>query len=60
MGRHWSTGTKQGDAVCVCANVLGVWIRNPLQVVYTRAEAAPAAVARQGALEAARHVIDTH
>jgi uncharacterized protein (UPF0548 family) len=28
------TGVNPGDAVCVCANVLGVWIRNPLRVVY--------------------------
>ncbi|ACO67194.1 predicted protein [Micromonas commoda] len=28
------TGVKEGDLVCVCANVAGVWIRNPLRVVY--------------------------
>ena len=28
------TGTMRGDAVCVCARVAGVWIRNPLRVVY--------------------------
>lgn len=28
------TGATRGDPVCVCARVLGVWIRNPLQVVY--------------------------
>ena len=28
------TGASSGDPVCVCACVLGVWIRNPLQVVY--------------------------
>ena len=29
-----ATGTGRGDDVCVCANVFGVWIRNPLQIVY--------------------------
>ena len=29
-----ATGTGRGDEVCVCANILGVWIRNPLQIVY--------------------------
>ena len=28
------TGVAPGDPVCVCANILGVWIRNPLKVVY--------------------------
>ena len=28
------TGVAPGDPVCVCANILGVWIRNPLEVVY--------------------------
>jgi uncharacterized protein (UPF0548 family) len=30
-----ATGTGKGDDVCVCANVFGVWIRNPLQIVYS-------------------------
>ena len=34
------TGVKEGDLVCVCANVAGVWIRNPLRVVYAE-EAGP-------------------
>tara|TARA_B110000977_G_scaffold199990_1_gene289006 strand:- start:1758 stop:2447 length:690 start_codon:yes stop_codon:yes gene_type:complete len=29
-----STGTTKGSPVCVCANILGIWIRNPLEIVY--------------------------
>ena len=29
-----STGSAPGSDVCVCARVFGVWIRNPLKVVY--------------------------
>ena len=35
------TGVKEGDLVCVCANVAGVWIRNPLRVVYAEEETGP-------------------
>ena len=54
MMRRWShfqlgwsevtpdTGVEPGNLVCVCANVLGVWIRNPLRVVYRAEESKPA------------------
>ena len=54
MMRRWShfqlgwsevtpdTGVEPGNLVCVCANVLGVWIRNPLRVVYKAEESKPA------------------
>ena len=36
-----STAIEKNGPVCVCANVLGVWIRNPLQVVYVEESTDP-------------------
>lgn len=43
-----ATGTGRGDNVCVCANVLGVWIRNPLQVVYNEESSGSGGVGQRG------------
>ena len=40
------SGTRVGDKVCVCARILGIWIRNPLQIVYNESEKKPGGDAR--------------